>query len=297
MRFLKASLIASSTMLTGLAVSAGAAFANGLGQPEPWQLGLQQAASPSMYGIHSLNNLLMWIITIITLFVGVLLLYVVFRFNDKKNPTPSKTTHNTMIEFVWTVVPILILVGIAIPSFRLLYLQRDIPKADLTIKATGNQWYWGYEYPEYKVSADEALSFDAIMKTDDERKEGDPRLLATDNAVVVPVNKVVKVVVTGADVIHAWAVPSFGVKVDAIPGRLNELWFKADKKGVFYGQCSEVCGKDHSFMPIEIRVVSDADFKKWIEETKTAGLETAQKNLVARMDAGSKTQRVAKLKK
>ena len=297
MRFLKASLIASSTMLTGLAVSAGAAFANGLGQPEPWQLGLQQAASPSMYGIHSLNNLLMWIITIITLFVGVLLLYVVFRFNDKKNPTPSKTTHNTMIEFVWTVVPILILVGIAIPSFRLLYLQRDIPKADLTIKATGNQWYWGYEYPEYKVSADEALSFDAIMKTDDERKEGDPRLLATDNAVVVPVNKVVKVVVTGADVIHAWAVPSFGVKVDAIPGRLNELWFKADKKGVFYGQCSEICGKDHSFMPIEVRVVSDADFKKWIEETKTAGLETAQKNLVARMDAGSKTQRVAKLKK
>ena len=297
MRFLKASLIASSTMLTGLAVSAGAAFANGLGQPEPWQLGLQQAASPSMYGIHSLNNLLMWIITIITLFVGVLLLYVVFRFNDKKNPTPSKTTHNTMIEFVWTVVPILILVGIAIPSFRLLYLQRDIPKADLTIKATGNQWYWGYEYPEYKVSADEALSFDAIMKTDDERKEGDPRLLATDNAVVVPVNKVVKVVVTGADVIHAWAVPSFGVKVDAIPGRLNELWFKADKKGVFYGQCSEICDKDHSFTPIEVRVVSDADFKKWLEETKTAGLETAQKNLVARMDAGSKTQRVAKLKK
>ncbi len=297
MRFLKASSIAISTILTSAVISGGAATAGGLGQPVDWQLGLQQAASPSMYGIHELNNLLMWIITIITIFVGVLLLYVSYRFGEKKNPTPSKTTHNTMIEFVWTVVPILILVGIAIPSFRLLYLQRDIPKADLTIKATGNQWYWGYEYPEYKTSDDEAISFDALMKSDEERKEGDPRLLATDNAVVVPVNKVVKVIVTGADVIHAWTVPSFGAKVDAIPGRLNELWFKADKTGVYYGQCSEICGKDHAFMPIEVRVVSDVDFKKWVEETKTAGLETAQKNLVAKMDAVSETRRVAKLKK
>jgi len=297
MRFLKASSIAISTVLTGIAVSVGQAFAGGLGQSEPWQLGLQKAASPSMYGIEDFHILLMWIITIITVFVGLLLLYVMFRFNEKKNPTPSKTTHNTMIEFVWTVVPILILVGIAIPSFRLLYLQRDIPKADLTIKATGNQWYWGYEYPEHKTTDGEAISFDAIMKTDEERKEGDPRLLATDNAVVVPVNKVVKVVVTASDVLHAWTIPSFGAKIDAVPGRLNELWFKADKKGVYYGQCSEICGKDHAFMPIEVRVVSDADFKKWVEETKTAGLETAQKNLVAKMNAGSKTRQIAKLKK
>ena len=296
MRFLKASSIAISTVLTGVALSTTAALAAKVGQSENWQLGLQGSASPSMYGIDSLHTLLMWIITIITIFVGVLLVYVMIKFSEKNNPTPSKTTHNTMIEFAWTVIPILILVAIAIPSFRLLYLQRDIPQADLTIKATGNQWYWGYEYPEHKTADGEAMSFDAIMKTDEERKDGDPRLLATDNAVVVPVNKVVKVIVTASDVLHAWTIPSFGVKIDAVPGRLNELWFKADKKGVYYGQCSEICGKDHAFMPIEVRVVSDADYKKWVEETKVAGIDTAHKNLVAKMDAASKNRQVAKLK-
>lgn len=288
-------ILAGLSAVIAIVVTAGGVFAAGLGQSEPWQVGFQQAASPSAYGIETFHNLLFWIITIITLFVAVLLAYVVWRFSEKKNPVPSKTTHNTMIEFAWTVIPILILVAIAIPSFRLLYLQRDIPEAALTIKATGNQWYWGYEYPEHKDAEGEALSFDAIMKTDEERKEGDPRLLATDNAVVVPVNKIVKVVVTASDVLHAWTIPSFGAKIDAVPGRLNETWFKADKKGVYYGQCSELCGKDHAFMPIEVRVVSEGDFKKWLEETKTAGLETANKNLIAKMNTAKPGSKVAKL--
>ena len=292
MRVLLTSLTASIAVLM---LSVSNALAGGRGQPEPWQMGLQQAASPSAEGIAVFHNLLLWIITIITLFVAALLVYVMWRFNEKKNPVPSKTTHNTMIEFAWTVVPILILVGIAIPSFRLLYLQRDIPDAALTIKATGNQWYWGYEYPEYKDADGEAISFDAIMKGDDERNATDPRLLAVDNPVVVPVNKIVKVIVTAADVLHSWTIPSFGAKIDAVPGRLNEIWFKADKEGVYYGQCSELCGKDHAFMPIEVRVVSDADFKKWLEESKTAGLETANKNLVAKMNAAKVNSKVAKL--
>ncbi len=291
MRVLLANLAVIFIAVTG----AGAAIAGGLGQPEPWQLGLQQAASPSAEGIASFHTLLLWIITIITLFVAALLAYVVWRFSEKKNPVPSKTTHNTMIEFVWTVVPILILVGIAIPSFRLLYLQRDIPEAGLTIKATGNQWYWSYEYPEHKNADGEAISFDAVMKTDEERGENDPRLLAADTPVVVPVNTVVKVIVTASDVLHAWTVPSFGAKIDAVPGRLNEIWFKVEKAGVYYGQCSEICGKDHSFMPIEVRVVSQADYNKWLDKTKTAGLEAANKNLIAKMNAGNADSKVAKL--
>lgn len=291
MRVLLTSLTFLVVALTGI----GAAFAGGLGQPEPWQMGLQEAASPSAEGIATFHELLFWIITTITLLVAALLVYVVFRFSEKKNPEPSKTTHNTMIEFVWTVVPILILVGIAIPSFRLLYLQREIPEAALTIKATGNQWYWSYEYPDVKNADGDAVSFDAIMKADDERKAGDPRLLATDTPVVVPVNEVVKVVVTAADVLHAWTIPSFGAKIDAVPGRLNETWFKAEKTGVFYGQCSELCGKDHAFMPIEVRVVSKEEYNKWLGEVKTAGVEAASKNLVARMEAAGETSRVAKL--
>jgi len=288
-------LLASLSAVIAIVVTTGGVFAARLGQSEPWQVGFQEAASPSAVGIASFHNLLFWIITVITVFVAVLLVYVIWRFSEKKNPVPSKTTHNTAIEFAWTVIPILILVAIAIPSFRLLYLQRDIPEAALTIKATGNQWYWGYEYPEHKDADGEAVSFDAIMKTDEERKEGDPRLLATDNPVVVPVNKIVKIIVTASDVLHAWTIPSFGAKIDAVPGRLNEIWFKADKKGVYYGQCSELCGKDHAFMPIEVRVVSDADFKKWLEETKTADLETANKNLIAKMNTAKTGSKVAKL--
>jgi cytochrome c oxidase subunit 2 len=250
------------------------AFAGGLGNALPWQMGLQDAATPVMESIHSFHTLLLVIITAVALFVLGLLVVVMIRFNAKSNPVPSRTTHNTLVEVVWTVVPILILIVIAIPSFRLLYLQRDIPPADMTIKAIGNQWYWSYEYPD-----NGGVSFDSIMKTDDELTDGDTRLLSVDNPTVVPVGKVVRVIVTASDVLHAWAVPSFGVKVDAVPGRLNELWFKAETEGVFYGQCSELCGKDHAAMPIEVHVVSEADFSAWAAKAKAAGIEDANRML------------------
>jgi cytochrome c oxidase subunit 2 len=182
----------------------------------------------------------------------------VVKFNSKANPVPSKTTHNTLIEVAWTIIPVLILVAVAVPSFRLLFLQLDIPKADLTIKATGKQWFWTYSYPD-----NGPFEFDSLMAADKQ-----PRLLAVDNEVVVPVNKIVRVQTTAADVIHSFAVPSFGIKIDAIPGRLNETWFKATKTGWFYGQCSELCGKDHAYMPIAIRVVTEQEFATWVEQAK-----------------------------
>lgn len=235
----------------------GAAHA-GLGQPSPWAFNFQDAATEVMDRIHSFHNLLVWVITIITLFVLALLIYVMVRFNAKSNPTPSRTTHNTLVEIVWTAVPIIILIVIAIPSVRLLNLQLDIPKADVTIKATGKQWFWSYSYPD-----NGPFEFDSILAADKQ-----PRLLAVDNEMVVPVNKVVRVITTAADVIHAFAVPSFGIKIDAIPGRINETWFKATKEGMYYGQCSELCGKDHAFMPIAVRVVSEQAFAAWVEDAK-----------------------------
>ena len=198
------------------------------------------------------------LIIAITLFVLALLVVVVVKFNAKANPVPSRTTHITLIEVVWTLVPVLILVGIAVPSFRLLFLELDVPKADLTIKATGKQWYWSYAYPDIGK-----FEFDSLMA-----QNMQPRLLGVDNEMVVPVNKVVRVQTTGADVIHSFAVPAFGIKIDAIPGRLNETWFKATKVGMFYGQCSELCGKDHAYMPIAVRVVSDQEFAAWVEDAK-----------------------------
>jgi len=239
-----------------------AALADGMAVPK--QLGLQDAATPVMEDLVSFHNYLLILITIIVLFVTALLAYVMIRFNAKSNPVPSKTTHNTLVEVLWTVLPILILVAIAIPSFRLLYKQLVIPEAELTVKATGYQWYWGYEYPD---SAD--LSFESNMVPEAELN-GRPRLLAADNPLVVPVDTTVRVIVTGADVIHAFAVPAFGVKIDAIPGRLNETWFKATRTGIFYGQCSELCGTSHAFMPIEVHVVSKEEFAQWIEKTKQA---------------------------
>jgi len=239
-----------------------AAFA-GTGQPSPWQLGLQNAVTPVMTDIAWFHDFLLYIITVITVFVLILLVIVMVRFNARANPTPSKTTHNTLIEVIWTVVPVMILVAIAIPSFRLLFFQLNIPQADLTIKATGKQWFWSYSYPD-----NGGFEFDSLMLQDKDRKPDQPRLLAVDNEVVVPVNKTVRVQVTAADVIHAFAVPSFGVKIDAVPGRLNETWFKATKEGVYYGQCSELCGKDHAYMPITVRVVSDKDFATWIDQAK-----------------------------
>ena len=244
-----------SARLLGLAmagvtlVGGGSAFAE-TGQPAPWEYKLQEAATPVMENITWFHGLLLTIITLITLFVLALLVAVVVKFNARANPVPSRTTHNTLLEVAWTLIPVLILVTIAVPSFRLLFLELDVPKADITIKATGKQWYWSYAYPD-----NGKFEFDSLMAQDKK-----PRLLAVDNEMVVPVNKVIRVQTTGADVIHSWAIPSFGVKIDAIPGRLNETWFKATKVGMYYGQCSELCGKDHAFMPIAVRVVSDQEF-------------------------------------
>ena len=245
-------------------LAGGAALASG-GQPTNWQMGLQQSATPVMDDIVWFHNFLLYLIAGVSAFVLVLLLIVVVKFNARANPTPTKTTHNTTIEVIWTVVPVLILVAIAVPSFRLLFLQQTIPPADLTVKATGKiGWYWNYEYPDSK------FAFDSYMLLDKELKSGQPRLLAVDNDLVVPVNKVVRVLVTSepTGVIHAFAVPSFGVKIDAVPGRINETWFKAVREGIYYGQCSELCGKNHAFMPIAVRVVSEKDYATWLEQAK-----------------------------
>ncbi len=249
------------TIFAALAVHSAALAGNG--QPSDWQLGFQQAATPVMEDITWFHNFLLYIIGAISIFVLALLVIVMLRFNARANPTPSRTTHNTMLEVLWTVVPVLILVTIAVPSFRLLFFQQTIPPADLTVKATGKQWYWSYAYPD-----NGKFEFDSIMLADGDRKPGQPRLLSVDNELVVPVNKVVRVQVIGADVIHSFAVPSFGIKIDAVPGRLNETWFKAEREGMYYGQCSELCGKDHAFMPIAVRVVSERDFTAWIEQAK-----------------------------
>jgi cytochrome c oxidase subunit II len=248
--------------LAGLVVTMGEPALAGLGQPSPWQFGLQRSASPVMDSLVSFHNFLLVIITLIAGFVLALLLVVIVKFNARANPAPTRTTHNTLLEVLWTVVPVAILVVIAIPSFRLLFYQQTIPPADLTVKATGKQWYWSYSYPDSK------FEFDSIMLKQNELKAGQPRLLAVDNAMVVPVNKVVRVQVIGAEVIHAFTVPSFGIKIDAVPGRLNETWFQATREGVYYGQCSELCGKDHAFMPIEVHVVTDEAFAAWLEDAK-----------------------------
>jgi cytochrome c oxidase subunit 2 len=256
-------LLGLAVVGAALVTAARTAFAE-LGQPAPWEIKLQGSATQVMDNITSFHNWLLITITLITLLVLVLLAIVVVKFNAKANPVPSRTTHNTLIEVAWTLIPVLILVAIAVPSFRLLFLQLDIPKADLTIKATGKQWYWSYAYPD-----NGKFEFDSLLACDETRTKCEqPRLLTVDNEVVVPVNKVVRVETTGADVIHSFAVPAFGIKIDAIPGRLNETWFKANKIGVYYGQCSELCGKDHAFMPIAVRVVNDQEFAAWVETAK-----------------------------
>jgi cytochrome c oxidase subunit II len=241
----------------------GEAALAGLGQPSPWQIGLQQSASPVMDNIIWFHDFLLYIITGIAGFVLVLLVVVMVRFNARTNPIPSRTTHNTLIEIAWTLIPIVILMFIAVPSFKLLFLQLNVPPADLTVKATGKQWYWSYSYPD-----NGQFEFDSLMLKEGERKEGQPRLLAVDNEMVVPVNKTVRVITTGSDVIHSFAVPSFGIKIDAVPGRINETWFTATREGVYYGQCSELCGKDHAFMPIAVHAVSEQAFSAWVEEAK-----------------------------
>jgi cytochrome c oxidase subunit 2 len=261
--------------VAGLMASAGAAMA----LPVAWGMNLQPAASPVMQDIEDFHTLLVYIIVAVSLFVLGLLLWTMFRYNARSNPIPSKVVHNTFIEIIWTVIPVLILVMIAIPSFRLLYFEADIPTPDLTIKAIGKQWFWSYEYPASN------LTFDSLGLSDDAAaKAGEPRLLGVDNVVVVPVNKVVKVQTTGADVIHSWAVPQFGVKMDAVPGRINETWFKATKEGTYYGECSELCGARHAFMPIEVKVVSQSAYEAWIAgaKKKFAAIDAVPTRLAAK---------------
>ena len=232
-------------------------------QPKDWQLGFQKAASGHMEDLVWFHDfMLLPIITGITVFVLFLVIYACIRYRASRNPIASTTSHNTLIEVIWTLVPCLILILMAVPSFKLLYSQDKIPPADVTIKAIGYQWYWGYEYP------DENIVFDSYMIEDSELLPGQPRLLSVDNEIVVPVNKVIKVLITANDVLHAWALPSFGVKRDAVPGRINETWFKADRTGTFYGQCSELCGIKHAFMPITVKVVTQEDYKKWLDDAK-----------------------------
>ena len=232
-------------------------------QPKKWQMGFQEPASQSMRDIVWFHDyMLLPIIVAISVFVLFLMAYAMIRFRASRNPNPSKRTHNVLVEIIWTLVPCLILIVMAVPSFKVLYSQDTIPKADVTIKAIGYQWYWGYEYP------DENIIFESYMIEEKDLEPGQPRLLSVDNEIVVPVNKVVKVLITANDVLHAWALPSFGVKRDAVPGRINETWFKADRTGTFYGQCSELCGIKHAFMPITVNVVSQDEYVKWLEGAK-----------------------------
>lgn len=254
-------ILALATFVVGISNFSSLALAE-YAHAKNWQLGLSESVTPIMDQIIEFHDLLLIVCVVISLFVLGLLIYVVMKFNEKANPVPSKTTHSASLEFAWTVVPILILVFISIPSWRLLSAQYDFPKADVTIKAIGNQWNWDYEYTDH-----EDIAFTSIMKSDDELERGEPRLLATDNPVVVPVNKVVHVLITAdpSGVIHNWTVPSFGVKADAVPGRVTRTWFKARKTGTYYGQCSELCGRDHAFMPIEVKVVTEKEYDKWLK--------------------------------
>jgi cytochrome c oxidase subunit II len=238
----------------------GSVLAN---QPKEWQLGFQKSASGTMNDIVWFHDyMLLPVITAIMVFVLFLIGYTCIRFRAARNKEASTTSHNTTIEVLWTLIPCFILIVLAVPSFKVLYSQDEIPKADVTIKAIGYQWYWGYEYP------DENIIFDSYMIDEKDLKEGQPRLLTVDNEVYVPVNKVVKVMITANDVLHAWALPSFGVKRDAVPGRINETWFKADRTGTFYGQCSELCGIKHAFMPITVNVVTEEEYNQWLDKAK-----------------------------
>ena len=276
--------------VTGTLMAGGKTALAAYGQATPWQIGFQDAATPIMEEITSFHDLLLYITTGIALFVLVLLVIVMVRFNARANPTPSRVTHNTLLEVAWTVIPIVILAIIVFPSFHLLFKQLNTPPADLTVKATGKQWYWSYSYPD-----NGKFEFDSLMLQDKDRKPDQPRLLAVDNEMVVPINKIVRVQTIGAEVIHSFAVPSFGIRIDAIPGRLNETWFQATREGVYYGQCSELCGRDHAFMPIAVRVVSEQAFKDWVDaankrpDWKAAGADQAAPTAVA--DAKQSTAR------
>ena len=288
----------------GAALSAGVALAEDIGVPKPGQTGFQQPVTELARDLQTLDGILLAIITVIVLFVTALLGYAIWKFRADRNPTPARFTHNALIEVVWTAVPVMILVAIAFPSLNLLYKQLEIPESELTIKAVGHQWYWTHEYPDYGVEFDSLMvasnyaTWDDVMASESGREEveeyGVTRetwKLATDTRVVVPVDTVVKIQTTATDVIHAWTIPAFGVKTDAIPGRLNELWFEAEEIGTYYGQCSELCGVLHAYMPITVEVVSKADFDAWMQELRVAeGLEPVGPEL---RFADAPTQRLA----
>jgi cytochrome c oxidase subunit 2 len=242
-------------------LTGGAALAD---QPHPWQLGFQDPATPITERIHAFHNELLVIIFAISLFVVGLLIYVMLRFNARAHPVPSRTSHNTVIEVLWTVIPVLILVTIAIPSFKLMYFMDRVPDSKMTIKVTGHQWYWEYNYPDQGN-----FSFNSNLVAEKDLKQGQPRLLSVDNPLVIPVGTNIRVQVAGVDVIHSWFVPSFGFQEYAVVGRLNEAWINVEKPGTYYGECNQICGVNHAFMPIEVKVVSQADFDKWIVDAKT----------------------------
>jgi cytochrome c oxidase subunit 2 len=253
-----------SLFLALLMLAAGAAPADAVeGYADPWQLNFQPPATPSMESLVELHDLLLWIISVITLFVLGLLAYACYRFRASRQPLPSKRTHHTVLEIAWTAIPVLILIVIAVPSFKLLYFMDRAVAPELTLKATGNQWFWSYEYPG---SGD--FSFDAYMVADADLQPGQPRLLTTDTQIVLPVETDIRLLATANDVIHSWAMPRFGVKLDAIPGLLNETWFRIEEPGIYYGQCSELCGDFHGFMPIMVRAVSKDEFQQWLEQAK-----------------------------
>lgn len=255
------------TLVLLILAAANVAYA----EPLPWQIDFQEAASPLMRELHHFHNLLLVISAAIVLFVVFLICYVIFRFNAKSNPIPAKFTHNIAIEVIWTVVPIIILVVIAIPSFRLLKMAEHSPPADMTIKVVGSQWYWSYSYPDHGN-----FGFDSYMIQEADLKPGQLRLLEVDNRIVVPQGATIKFLITAADVIHSFAIPAFGIKIDAVPGKINETWVKVEKKGVFYGQCSELCGIKHGFMPIAVEVVSKEAFEEWINSAKVKFASNSQ---------------------
>lgn len=271
-----AALAMLAPIVAGFAISG--AFA---AEPDPWELGMQPPASLTAERMVSFHTMLLWIITFIALFVLVLLVYVIWRFRASRHPVPTKRAHNTIIEVLWTVIPIMILVIIAIPSFKLLYYADTTPPSQLTVKATGHQWYWSYEFPDSKVA------FDSQMIDDDSLKPGQIRLLDVDNRLVLPINTYVRVLVASDDVIHAWVVPALGVQINAVPGRLNETWVNIEKAGVYYGQCTQLCGVNHGFMPIAIEAVSQDAFTKWLQSQK----KTAQAGPAARETAAALAQR------
>ena len=270
---MKYRLAALTSLFAGLS---GAASAQ-MGQPENWQLGFQEAVTPVAHQAHNFNVLLMVIIVAITVFVLGLLLYVMVRYNHKRNPTPSKTSHNTLLEVVWTTVPVIILLVIAVPSMRLLYFMDRTEEPEMTLIVYGYQWYWGYEYPDQQIA-----EFAAHMVPDEEIGEDQVRLLSTydptgrsPGVVVLPTDTNIQILITARDVLHAWAVPSFGIKRDAVPGQMNETWVRIEQEGTFYGQCSELCGANHGFMPIEVRAVSREEFNDWVvQQTASLDLET-----------------------